>query len=258
MRSKEVEKLADEKRDRAKTIASALFGGDYSKVAKNCTKLTLIENLIDDIISAVKFLKSKKNWSIQILGGSTGGMVGFKAAETCKLIDKMVIIAAPVSFNDIVRRDRLYGNLARFQKPKFLMPDVLTDFLMKIFIDSITRYENNLRNGEDLDKRITLTFNLNKRGIFATNYGNLNIHSGTDFIRQSLRGPVMDGSKIKIPHLVITGMGDDITGTDTKKGLKKYKDNFPHAEFLIIKADHHKRSYLTGEVKKKVINFLEK
>jgi len=52
MRSKEVEKLAEEKRDRAKTIASALFGGDYSKVAKNYTKPTLIENLIDDIISA--------------------------------------------------------------------------------------------------------------------------------------------------------------------------------------------------------------
>jgi pimeloyl-ACP methyl ester carboxylesterase len=214
--------------------------------------------MVDDVIRAVNFLDKKYGNDIYVLGGSTGGMVGYIAAERSNKIKKIVVIAAPISFNDIVKRDRLYRNLAKFRHPKVLLPDFLTNFLMKLFIDSINMYETKYRREGRIDRDRIFTFVLNTKGFFATKYGNLNISKGTEFIRNSLTGPTMEGIKLNIPMLFVVGQGDDVAGTDREDRLKTYMSKFSNAEFMIVKAVHKKSSYMTSGVKRRVMSFFKK
>lgn len=228
-------------------------GGEYN-----------LQLMVDDVLSCLDFLETRPERPILLLGGSTGGMVGYIAASIDQRISRAVLIAAPLSFNDVVSRDRVYGNLARFHKPILLLPDPLLNLLLKIAIDSIHRAEGEgefpLRGqAEPLpwreQPRMLFSMNLHPGGVFSARYGDLRIERGTDFIRRSLNGPSMAGTRANCPVLAVVGTGDDVTGTESVRGIERYARALPGVQLLVLPADHRKSSYLTTAVKRQVIRF---
>lgn len=223
-----------------------------------------LNQMADDVHAAVDFLQTEVRGPILLLGGSTGGMVGYLAASRDRRIARAVLIAAPLSFQDVVRRDRLYGNLARFRRPFFLLPDPLLNLLLKAAIDSIHRQETGLSMPvlgapENLPWRETprmlLSLELHGGGPFPARYGDLRIRRGTEFIRRSLAGPSIRGIPAMTPVLAIVGTGDEVTGTMDEAGIREYRQALPGVRVLVVPADHRKSSYLTPTVKAEVMRF---
>jgi len=209
-----------------------------------------IDTFSDDVVSAMSYLKSRKDLSrnsLGLIGHSLGGIIAPNVASQTKEIDFLILLAAPgVSGDSLMLRQK------EIIERKMGLPEVQItqgQHLMRSLYDILIQHTNSGQTLEEqINQKLTQTY-----GVKLPEQQRLAIIkqlTSKEILSLIKANPSQNLEKLKIPMIVLNGNLDlQVNAADNLTAIKKALKNNPKAQIKSIEnLNHLFQESLSGEI----------